>query len=499
MSRYKKIQKQALLYAFLVFAVIAFFELSSYLTYKAIYKSWMSFGKLRKERRQYVSTGVAADNKSASAIETVYLLHPYYGYVMNEGDTELFKKYAAKGDRDTYGFYNKYSPVQKRSVDKLLVGITGGSVAMIMAMSYEGVLVKLLSAIPQFRGRQIMLIDLSLGGFKQPQQLFSASDIIAHGGQFDILINIDGFNEIALPAATNIGHGVPFHFPQNWRLLAERMSSKKEELLMLQIEQAKEHRRHISTVFSAWLPSHTATGNLLWRVLNAKDNQKVASYEAMLANIVTAAGVREIRQIRSTQCRTAFLGPEYKHITVRSLYIDIVRHWQRNSVMLNNVIANQGGMYFQFLQPNQYYTGSKPMSAEEAAVAVSAASPYKKEVERGYPYMRAGGAGLQNAGVNFTDLTLIFKHVKFPVYLDACCHFNKEGYDIFIASIVDTIAKTVATSGLSPTHVVPIEKIDNNLDFMLDNLMRYTLDINNYDDGANTPAATPMPPGTAIK
>jgi hypothetical protein len=146
-------------------------------------------------------------------------------------------------------------------------------------------------------------------------------------------------------------------------------------------------------------------------------------------------------------------------------------------------------MYFQFLQPNQYFPGSKPISEAEATVALSDSSIYKKEVERGYPYMRAGGAGLQKAGVNFTDLTLIFKDVRTPVYSDTCCHFSKEGYDFIVNAMADTIAKTVADSAISkPTHDALIEQTESDTSaFTPDNLRRYTLDVKNYDDGSTTP------------
>ncbi|MBF0318207.1 MAG: hypothetical protein HQL01_00170 [Nitrospirae bacterium] len=488
MSRLTKILKQTLLYAFLVFVLTAFVELSSYVTYRMIYRSWMSYERLENERQYIIkSIHTAPDNKSISIAETFYLLHPYYGYVMNEGAGERFQN-VFKANRNGHGFFGKSSPVQKRGADKLLVGITGGSVAAIMGVMSEDTLVKRLSEIPQFKGRQVILINLAQPAFKQPQQLLAASDIISQGGQFDIFIDIDGFNEITLPIAhDNLGQGVPFYFPQDWRVLTERKSSKKEDIAAARIELAKEHRRDTALMFTAWLPSHTATGNLLWKVMDSKDEQKKADHETALKTLVTSGGIREFRQVRSTQCRTSFLGQEQHYKMVRDLYIEIARHWQRNSILLNNLITSQGGMYFQFLQPNQYFPGSKPISAAEATVALSDSSIYKKEVERGYPYMRAGGAGLQKAGVNFTDLTLMFKDVKTPVYSDTCCHFSKEGYDFIVNSMADTIAKTVAAGG-DRLKSVPIEQIETDTSaFTPDNLRRYTLDAKGYDDGSTTP------------
>ena len=46
------------------------------------------------------------------------------------------------------------------------------------------------------------------GGWKQPQQLLALSWILALGGELDVLINVDGFNEVALDGVENAERGV---------------------------------------------------------------------------------------------------------------------------------------------------------------------------------------------------------------------------------------------------------------------------------------------------
>ncbi|MEO5359522.1 MAG: hypothetical protein H7843_03630 [Nitrospirota bacterium] len=497
MSQSNKTLRQALLYAILISAVTAFVELSSYVTYRVIYKSWMSFEQLENDRHGIIkSMRTDAGNMNIPAVKLFHLLHPYYGYVLDEIPDERLKNIIGldkiKIDRNRYGFFGKNDPVQQRSEQNLLVGVTGGSVATVMTVLAEDTLVKHLSEIPEFKGRKVILINIASLAYKQPQQLHVVSDIIAQGGNFDILINLDGFNEIVLPLAHhNIQDGIPFHFPRGWRTLTERKISKDQEIAMAMIALAEKRRTDASLIFSSWLPSHTATGNLMWKVLDAGAKQKKEASEAALTKLIVSGDVGELHKIRSTQCGTAFLGTDQQYKTVRDLYIDIVRHWQRSSVMLNNLIANQGGMYFQFLQPNQYFIGSKPLSAEEVSVALATSSPFKQEVERGFPYMRAGGVGLHKAGVNFTDLTLMFKAVKTQVYIDSCCHLNKEGYDLIVNAIADTVAKTVSASGFKPAP----NAVKQGDDHDFDNLRRYTLDVDRYDDGANTP----IPPRDAIQ
>ena len=55
-----------------------------------------------------------------------------------------------------------------------------------------------------------MFVNLALFGYKQPQQLTTLAYLMSIGGQFDLVLNIDGFNEVAAstswrtPATTSI-------------------------------------------------------------------------------------------------------------------------------------------------------------------------------------------------------------------------------------------------------------------------------------------------------
>ena len=106
---------------------------------------------------------------------------------------------------------------------------------------------------------------------------------------------------------------------------------------------------------------------------------------------------------------------------------------------MKNLCEANGAKYFHFLQPNQYVEGSKPMSAAEKQRAVNANSPYKKAVARGYSDLARAGRELQTAGVNFTDLTMIYSGNEQLLYVDDCCHTNTEGSDIVAQRIYETI------------------------------------------------------------
>ena len=65
--------------------------------------------------------------------------------------------------------------------------------------------------------------------------------------------------------------------------------------------------------------------------------------------------------------KRGFLGRVSGYATRRDLYADIARNWARSSILLNNIMADQGGLYIHALQPSQYVPGSKPLTDERTA------------------------------------------------------------------------------------------------------------------------------------
>ena len=79
------------------------------------------------------------------------------------------------------------------------------------------------------------------------------------------------------------------------------------------------------------------------------------------------------------------------------------------------------------------------MSAGEKTRAVNERSPYRNAVMHGYPVLAGFGRDLQTAGVNFTDLTMIYSQSPEPLYSDDCCHTNLAGSDLVAQRIIATI------------------------------------------------------------
>ena len=101
------------------------------------------------------------------------------------------------------------------------MAVFGGSVADQLVKTGGDVLSETLEERGPFRGRRIEVINLALGGYKQPQQLLVLATLLALGAQFDAVVNLDGFNEID-GAKDNLQDGVNPFYPYTWNLHARQ-------------------------------------------------------------------------------------------------------------------------------------------------------------------------------------------------------------------------------------------------------------------------------------
>ncbi|MGW8179457.1 MAG: hypothetical protein ACWGQW_11965, partial [bacterium] len=134
----------------------------------------------------------------------IEVLHPYVGYTLNLGLSGA----------------NNVSPLPgwtldwpKRGDEHLLVALLGGSFAVELRNEAG---VTLVESLAQASGKKVRLAGLGLGGYKQPQQLMVLSYILSLGAEFDLVLNIDGFNEIALPPVENLPKSVFPLYPRAW-------------------------------------------------------------------------------------------------------------------------------------------------------------------------------------------------------------------------------------------------------------------------------------------
>ena len=346
-------------------------------------------------------------------------LNPYLGFVYDYGD-----KNNKKLGVNQFGFLGP-APILKKSKDKIIIGIFGGSVANLLYRYEKDYIIQKIKSNPTFANKQIILLPISVAGYKQPQQLMSLNYIYMLGGQFDIVIDIDGFNEVALPYTENIPSGTSSFFPRLWNFYSRDRLNTAVEQQISSIQQYQENQKTIDHFFS--LPIMNKLDfihNLSYNLLQNKINSETQNLSLLLNN-----------EGKTYQ----YLGPESLYYNQKQINNNIINTWKNSSIQMYLLSKANNSFYLQFLQPNQYLENSKTLSSEEKNYAWAENQPYREPVELFYPHLILEGQNLKKMDVPFFDLTQIFKNIKNTIYADNCCHYNAEGNRIIADYIIKAI------------------------------------------------------------
>jgi len=371
-------------------------------------------------------------------VPPIDIIHPYYGYITNPNYVKYVKKYQPNDldyhdvpQPNAFGFMSTDNPLQKRDASRIIVALMGGSVACYEGTQGKVTLVRDLEALFH---KPVTLLNLALFAGKQPQQLLILTDLIAQGGHFDVVINLDGFNEVALPAGHgNVEQHISPFFPQSWRTIAETDFDADESMLILTLAGVKGLNHKLNAFEQHFSFSYTV------RLISILQNKIFNNIAVSMEKTLRSNPPVQKTDYLVTNSGKVFLGPWSNVSTEDPDYYDkLARHWFNCSILLHNLITSQGGVYYHFLQPNQY-SHDKTLTDVEKANAIAETNGYPTAVAKGYPVLRDYGKALQAAGVHFYDLSLIFQNTKETVYRDTCCHFNQRGVDAIAEQMADSI------------------------------------------------------------
>ena len=422
--------------AIMILVVLVGVEAAAFVIFAIADKEIVSYARLADDRRRVMSEGASllGEGRRESAGDEiastrVMAIHPFLGYVL---DPNLARK--LHPDIDEFGFTrNPEGIVLKRRPDRLLVGVVGGSVAQILAYHSAGLLPQLENS-PLLAGRRVMVVTLANGGYKQPQQLMALNYLLALGGELDVLVNIDGVNDVSLAPADNVPHGVHPLFPHEWRGFVGAITEPRAQRLLGKAAYLASVREGLARRADSRPLRYSLTAQLAWR-----------SVDRRLSSSRTAA-LLELQQMKLGPLPFSATGPRTRYRDEAELYQELASAWKRCSLQLARLAAANGIRYHHFLQANQYFPGSKPMDDSERRVALAPVSPFRTGVEKGYPLLRQRGQELKAEGVAFHDLTMMFAGVAKPVYIDNCCHYNAEGLDRLGHEVTAAILKDLEAS-----------------------------------------------------
>lgn len=401
-------------------------ETCSYFSYRALNSGEFSFERVWAEQEKLLPD---ADGMSATSDAFRADIHPYLGFSYNPqwpGKLELEAVINEWGFTDPAG----RSPVRRRGPGKVVIGVLGASVASIFAHHGADELTRLLQQSPQFSGKQIEIVSLSVGGFKQPQQLMALNYALALGAEFDIVLNIDGLNDIAWYKQDNAEAHVCTLYPLNWHWIVTKVPDPATRREVGKIAYLADERAAWASLFRKPVLSWSITAQLIWKL---RDQSLATEMTA------TDLGLRT-RQLDKLPFRAR--GPQAWFRDDRDMLEQLVANWERCSLVLDRTCKAHGIRYIHFLQPNQYVPNSKPLSASELAKAIKEDLPAQDLITQGYPMLRQAGKRLAAEGVKYHDLSMVFAGHKETFYVDDCCHFNRAGNEVLAAPIAQAILQT---------------------------------------------------------
>ena len=400
-------------------------------------------------QKQFFYTRTKAKEKVVEDIERIGIrldesiverLHPFFGYVLKQG---AFTNEKLKLKVNKHGFFSLYEyPFIKTNKKQFIVGVFGGSVANNFAVDeYKNQrLSEKLRSYPEFADREIVVLNFGNGGYKQPQQLLILNYFLALGQELDLVLNIDGFNEVALSNLNNkaqIELGMPsVQHIQPLTNLASNVSPEVMSAIVQINDNKKQLKAGIDKLQTCQLALCHAVTSLRVKQLVNNYQQAIVKYDA---------------EVKKSNADTANSGIVYvpkadSVLPDRAAFDKMASLWYESSIGMNQILSSRKIKYFHFIQPNQYYPTKRVFTAKEKEIAINKESPYIEGVKKGYPVLLSKIDDLQKARVNVFSAVNILDNTKETVYKDACCHYNSVGEEVLANYISSSIIKVVRES-----------------------------------------------------
>ena len=350
---------------------------------------------------------------------TIEVIHPYLGFVRDPDRTP---------NTSYLGFPDKNDdPLLENDRNSVTVAVFGGSFAAGTSVFGESAMQSTLKDY----GINARILTVAVEGYKQPQQLLTLAYLLSHGAQIDVVVNIDGFNEVALPQADNLANGVNPFYPRAWYRRTLNLNDQATLRQIGRLSALQDDRQRWAAFFHE-MPKFSIIRNLVWRAYDRLLERRMVDINE---------NIRRAQPLRGSRFLTT--GPDLGMDDETDLYQRIADHWMSCSLLMKALCDFQEIKYIHILQPNQYFEAGRTLTATEQQTAFREDHPYRPGVVQGYPRLLEAKSDLVDRGVNFHDLTMLYRDIPQPIYQDDCCHPNKRGYEIIAKYIAHTIAEVM--------------------------------------------------------
>ena len=308
------------------------------------------------------------------------------------------------------GLTNQYS-LKKQDLNNFNILIIGGSVAedLDTNSSFNNLIKdEIKKNHPKLEASQINIFNSALPGGKQPQGLFTLKSLEMLGYEFDLIIELSGFNEMVLAIGENFSeYGINPIYPraQNLRTIHTADYIKNGPL-----------RKIIN--FHPF--THTLKKSGIWDKSRRffQQNARKSSSKKLFMDFLMPENIDE----------ASVLAKQIYKESVENIYY----HSQR-----------KGSHYILVLQPSHHLKNSKILSDEEKKLFYTSnhVTPWAKKageiINKTYSSIDKSTFNIPKS--NLVDLRGIFKENSDSLYIDECCHLSKEGMNLLSKEIIKKI------------------------------------------------------------
>ena len=400
-----------------------------------------------------------------------WVSHPYHGYTQASANHEL----------------NRVPP-PRRQDDTVLIALLGGSVSREATPAFRSALEA------WFRDNDIPLrpvvLELAFSAMKQPQQVMIIANALSVGGEYDIVVNLDGYNELVLPEISYFWFGLSPFYPPGWHQEQAGRLTSAQRLAASRIYALRQRQQQLDGLAAAAPWRWSALYGIVNRYLREQAAARILTLNRALA--AEQSGEYSLQRLGPVLPS----GPDESDLSSMAL-----RVWYRGSALLADLSRAAGAEYYHFQQPSQYVPDAKPLSDRERAVAYDAESVQARAHQDDYRQQlrQRLGAELRQQGINFHDLTQIFADNTETLYRDDCCHLTRRGYELLAANMVQRLEPELrrlvaakvggeggsmtdgaatalypATQEITPFHAV--NKLHFDVRYTADHTLRYSRD-----------------------
>tara|TARA_X000000950_G_scaffold229307_1_gene277104 strand:+ start:4668 stop:5831 length:1164 start_codon:yes stop_codon:yes gene_type:complete len=316
-------------------------------------------------------------------------IHPFYG--INFAEYQGFQSKVS-----TEKNFMRVSPTESKRQISIIV--LGGSVASHLSRATDSIdrnfiLSERLNSF--FMTDRFKVYNAAFSGGKQPQQYFKLLYMDLIGFEPDLIINYDGFNELALT-------------------LEENKQRKINAIFPVSFDRSIISSSYNGSCFSLnnWFLSH---------------NTYIPIIE-----LVKWIYVKRCHNLSTGSETDIELTPKSLFLKENQTYIErAYLIWSESSNRIAKFAESKNIPYIHLLQPCLYLPNSKPLSSIEIR-DFSDGGPYKAIIEKHYKSLKMENLDTKNK----IDHRYLFSSEDRTVYSDNWCHLNTLGIELIVEDLI---------------------------------------------------------------